>query len=134
MDTKLEIEIIKQFVKPEKRQRCIEFVSNPKTRSKVFKELRDAAIFDPRYVTELTGAVRTTDLIVDKYKTLGMGGRVYVMSEHYEWDGNKYQMSYIVGVCLATCIDVLGYCWKTKTAFYEWHHSEISYFLKRPTP
>ena len=60
-----------------------------------------------------------------------MGGRVYVVSSNPEWDAKKYQMSFILNECLAACIDTLCYCWKTKTAFYEWHHSGASYFMSR---
>ncbi len=130
MDKKIEIEIIKRFIDPKKKERLLSFVSNPEKRDKIFYEIISPAIFNQKYVSEIKGSDREPKRIVEKYKELGLGGRVYVISANDDWDGKKFQMSYIVGECLAMCIDTIGYCWKTKTAFYEWHHSGASYFLK----
>lgn len=131
MDKKLEIEIIKRFVDPKKKNRLLDFVSKPEKRDRIFYDINSPTIFDQKYITEISGAVRNPVDLVKKYKELGMGGRVYIMSENDDWDGKKFQMSYIVGECLAMCLETIGYCWKTKTAFFEWHHSGASYFLKR---
>ncbi len=131
MDKKLEIEIVKTFIEPKRRQRFLEFVSSPKNRDKVLYEINSPAVFNQDLITEIKGSERTPERLVAKYKELGMGGRVYVISANGDWDGQKFQMSYIVGECLAMGIDTIGFCWKTKTAFYEWHHSGASYFLRK---
>ena len=131
IDTKLEVELIRRFVTKEKQNRLVDFVSNPKSRDKFFNEIASPSIFDQRCVTEISGSQRSVGLLPDLYKEYGMSGRVYVMSAYDEWDGRKFQMSYIVDECLAQCVDTIGYCWKTKLGFYEWHHSGASYFLKK---
>jgi hypothetical protein len=130
MSKKIELEIISLFVKKSKQNRLIGFLESGK-RNKVIDAMNDPGIFDERYITEFVGGERSIGSLVKQYNKLGMGCRVYVMSENTDWDGKKFQMSYILGECLAACIDTLGYCWKTHTAFYEWHHSETSYFLSR---
>lgn len=130
MDASLETEIIRRFVKKEKRPRLLELLDKPEKRARYLDVFRSPALFDPRCVTEIGGRERTALLLPDVYKRLGMGGRVYVVSDHAEWDGRKLQMKYIVGECLAQCVDTLGYDWRSKTAFYEWHHSGASWFLK----
>ena len=130
IETEFELEFINRFVVKNKRERLIGFASKPKSRNKMFNEFRSPEIFDPRYVTEILGSDRNTDILANIYKKHGMSGRVYVMSENEEWDAQRFQMSYIVDECMAMCIDTIGYCWKSKTAFYEWHHSGASYFLK----
>ena len=130
MAKEIELEIISLFVMNSKRKRLVGFVESGK-RNKVIDAFNDPGIFDERYITEFRGGERTTENLVKQYKSLGMGDRVYVMSENTDWDEQKFQMSYILGECLAACFDTLGYCWKTHTAFYEWHHSETSYFLSR---
>ena len=133
MDAALETEIIHRFVRKEKRPRLLELLSvcdKPEKRSRYLDAFRSPALFDARCVTEIGGCERTALLLPDVYKKQGMGGRVYVVSDHDEWDGKKFQMKYIVGECVAQCIDTLGYDWKSKTAFYEWHHSGASWFLK----
>ncbi len=108
----------------------MELLSTPDKRQRYLDAFRSPALFDPRFVEEIGGRERTAVLLPDLYKKRGMGGRVYVVSDHEEWDGKKFQMKYIVGESLAQCVDTLGYCWKSKTVFYEWHHSGASWFLK----
>lgn len=132
INPKLEAEFIERFVRKEQRNRILSFAAKLDDRSRLLNELNSPGIFDPRFITKIGGSARTQGILPELYKRNGMGGRVYVLSENDEWDGQKFQMSYIVDECLAMCIDTVGYCWKTKTAFFEWHHSGESYFLKRP--
>jgi hypothetical protein len=130
-DTALEIEALSRFVVPLKRERCIGFVSQERTRSKLLVELRNPSIFDERYVIEMSPSDRTSEGLVAKFRELGMAGRVYVISSNSEWDGQKFQMSWFAGEFHARGFDTLAYCWKSKTAFYEQHHSGFTYFLRR---
>jgi len=130
MTKEIELKIISLFVVKSKQKRLAGFIEGGK-REKVLDAFNDPGIFDQRYITEFSGGSRTSEKLVEQYKKLGMGGRVYVISENFEWDAEKFQMSYILDECLAACIDTLGYCWKTQTAFYEWHHSGVSYFMSR---
>lgn len=129
--TDLELEFIDRFVRKAKRDRLHAMASAPDKRDKMLREFSSPAIFDDRFVIEFDGNDRNRGLLPELYKQQGLGGRVYVMSENSEWDAQKFQMSYIVDECLAMCIDTIGYCWKTRMAFYEWHHSGTSYLLKR---
>ena len=128
MNQKLELEIINQFIVPSKKKRLSEFILKG-NRDKAILALNSPGIFDKRYVKVFKGNDRYTPTLMEHYKQLGIGGRVYVMSSHSDWDTKKFQTSYILDEALGQCIDIIGYCWKTKKAFYEWHHSGESYFL-----
>ena len=131
MDLELEQAIIRRFVIPSKRERCLAFAAEARARHKTLSLFNDPAAFDERCVTEIAGHDRASpEQLIGRLRELGMGGRVYVMSRNDDWDGKKFQTSYIVGECVGACIDTLGYCWKTKTAFFEWHHSGATYFLR----
>jgi len=132
IDPKLEAEIITRFVKRERRARLLEFTSKPDRRDQLLQEFNSPGIFDQRFISGVSGSQRSAENLPSLFKQRGMGGRVYVISEHHEWDTQKFQMSYIVGECLGMCFDTLGYCWKSKTAFFEWHHSGDTYFLSKP--
>ena len=131
MDSQLEAEVLARYITPTKRERCMRFASNPKTRNKLLDELRQPSIFDTRYVIDISPSDRTPEKLVQKFTEFGMGGRVYVMSTNSVWDGCKFQMSWFVGAFHATGFDTLAFCWKSKTAFYEQHHSGFTYFLKK---
>jgi hypothetical protein len=126
----LEIQFIKLFIPKDKRQRLIDLASNIRHRSKFIAQFNSPAIFNKKQVTEFSGNNRTAKTLAELYKSMGMSGRVYIISENNEWDGKKFQMSYLIGECLGMCIDTIGFCDKSNTAFYEWHHSGTSYFLK----
>ncbi|RLA58377.1 MAG: hypothetical protein DRR04_11080 [Gammaproteobacteria bacterium] len=130
MTKDIEHKIISLFVEKSKRKRLAGFIESGK-REMVIYAFSNPGIFDERYITEFSGGERTTENLIEQYKKLGMGGRVYIMSGNSDWDAQKFRMSYILDECLAACIDTLGYCWKTETAFYEWHHSGVSYFMSR---
>ena len=131
-NTALEIEVLQRFVKPSKRVRCVTFASDVRTRGKVLDELRNPGVFDPRCVTEIPAAERSAVSLVAAFRKLGMAGRVYVISSNSEWDQQKFQMSWFVGEFHASSFDTLAYCWKSKTGFYEQHHSGFTYFLRSP--
>ncbi|RLB54186.1 MAG: hypothetical protein DRI90_20485 [Deltaproteobacteria bacterium] len=130
-DPVLELEVLKRFVKPSKRARCAGFASAERTRDRLLIELRNPGIFDERYVHEVAPSERSPERLVQMFKESGMGGRVYVISSNATWDGKKFQMSWFVEEFLARGFDTLAYCWKSKTAFYEQHHSGFTYFLAR---
>jgi hypothetical protein len=131
IESRLETDFIERFVRKERRQRLLEFAAKVDNRGRLLSKLNSPGIFDPRFVTAIGGSQRVSGVLAGVYKHHGMGGRVYVISENAEWDGQKFQMSYIVDQCLAGCVDTVGYCWKSKIAFFEWHHSGESYLLKR---
>lgn len=129
MNSDLELELIDLFVRKSKRERLKMFAAKPKTRDKLIREFNSPGIFNPKLMTEITGAGRTTENLLNSYRKNGMGEVVYVISENYEWDGQEMATKDIIQQSMAMCTDVFGYCAKSKTAFYEWHHSGASYFL-----
>ena len=131
IETELEVEFIERYVVPHKRDRLLGFASDPSKRNKMIQAFNAPGIFDKKYVTEIGGPSRCAGLLPDVYKEHGMGGRVYMISEDSNWDAQRFQMSYAVDECLAQCFDAIGYCWKSKLAFYEWHHSGASYLLNK---
>tara|TARA_R110002049_G_scaffold309173_1_gene517920 strand:+ start:3955 stop:4362 length:408 start_codon:yes stop_codon:yes gene_type:complete len=129
MNPELEIELIDQFVRKDKCERLKTFAAKPKTRDKMIREFNSPGIFNPKLMIEITGSNRTVERLLEEYRKYGMGDVVYVVSENYEWDGREMAVEDILEQSMAMCTDVLGYCAKSKTAFYEWHHSVASYFL-----
>jgi hypothetical protein len=130
-ETDLEIAVLSRFIRAAKRDRCVGFVSKPKTRARVFDELRNPAVFDPACVTTFTGADRTAEKLLVEYRRHGMGSEVYLMSPSHRLDGARMPLDEALRLSFAACVDVLGYCPASATAFYEWHHSGASWFLSR---
>lgn len=134
IEPELEIAVLTRYVRAAKRERCVGFVSKSKTRDKVFAELRSPAIFDPAFVTKITGGMRSPVGLLEEYREWGMGPEVYVMSTRSEWDGRRMPLAEALRQTLGAGSDVLAYCPASGTAFYEWHHSGASWFLSEKAP
>jgi len=124
----LDIAFVKHFVVKGKQHRLLELLTSGR-RDAFIDSFRSPSIFDGSHVTEITGSARNSGALWETLKNMGLGGRVHVISSNNEWDQKKFQTSYIIDECSAMCIDTIGYSWKTKTAFYEWHHSGSTYYL-----
>jgi hypothetical protein len=131
VEPELEVAVLSRFVRAAKRERCVGFVSKPKTRDRALNELSTPAIFEPSCMTEFTGGSRTADQLSTEYRRRGMGPEVYVMSSRWELDGRRLPLAEALEESVARCHDVLAYCPRSGTAFYEWHHSGSSWFLQK---
>lgn len=129
MNSDIELELINLFVRRKKRERLLTFAGKSKTRDKMIREFNSPGIFSPNLMTEFKGGERTVEQLLKRYRESGMSNSVYVISEKYEWDGLEMTTDDILEESLAMCTDVFAYCQKSKTAFYEWHHSGASFFL-----
>ena len=130
MDESIEAEIVKRFIVPSKRQRCIDFLSSPRRRSKFIDMLCQPSNFDARRTIKIEGGERATSAtLVRKLLALGLGERVYVISSQPDWDGGLFELADIIVRCLGRGDDTVGYSTETGCAFYEWHHGEATYFL-----
>lgn len=135
MDRKLDEEIVRKFVARAKQERCLAFVSKSRTRDKFISMLASPAVFDKRCVEEISGVDRATPSnLIRKLTASGLGKQVYVVSESLAWDGQVFELSEIIPLCLAAGVDTLGYCPEAGAAFYEWHHSGSSYLLTSKFP
>jgi hypothetical protein len=133
MNTQIELDFIRQFIREEKRERLAQFASKAKTRDKMIRAINSPGIFDPKVLTPIEGNDRTFEKLMATYTKHGMGSSVYVISENCDWDGKEMELLEILKFSIAMCFDVIGYCHKSNTAFYEWHHSGASYFLRSIT-
>ena len=129
MNVELEKELVKLFVRSEKRERVLMFAGKTKSRPKLLAELNGPGIFNQKLLTKFTGSQRTLANLISEYTKLGMGPDLYVISENSAWDGCTIPKSHILEATLFESTDTLGYCPKSRTAFYEWHHGETSFFL-----
>jgi hypothetical protein len=126
----LEVAVLTRYVRPAKRDRLVEFVTSPKKRDRVFDELNTSGIFDPRWLTEFA-AGRDAASLLREYTRRGMGGEVYLMCASHLFDGRRMPLADALAELVGRCVDVLAYCPASGTAFYEWHHSGSSWFLRR---
>lgn len=125
----IELKIINLFVIKPKRPRLIGLLQANK-RDQVIPYFNDPCIFDKRNISEFKGSERSLDNLVHQYSKMGMRDEIFLLSSNGEWDAKIYDLTSILDQCLMSSSDTIGYCSKSDTAFYEWHHSGVSYFLK----
>jgi len=128
MPAKTDIEVISLFVDKERQRRLIGLVESGK-RGNIFKYLKDPDIFDPRYLTEISGREREVNKLISSFSRLGMSNVVYVISERSDWDEREFDMPEFVNTCWSEGFDTIGFYRESKTAFYEWHESGSTFSL-----
>lgn len=125
-----ELRIISLFVEKQKRARLRNLVKANK-RDHIIPYFNDPRVFEKKYITEFKGRKRSINFLVDQYQSLGMRDEIYVISSNVDWDAKTYRILSILDMCLMEPHDTIGFCLRSETAFYEWHHSGVSYFLCR---
>ena len=75
------------FVRKDKRDRCLTFISKLKTRNKFVSELAHFSDFEPDYFDKITGDIR--HIIQTRIKTIKNQTDCYVISENREIDGQR---------------------------------------------
>ncbi len=122
MNSTIEKEVINLFICRRKRERAMMFAKSQNSRPKFLRELNGPGVFVQDRMREFEGADRQFRSLIQIYRNLGMKDSVYVISENEDWDGQVMDLHSILQQANSRCMDTLGYCQESKTAFYEWHH------------
>ena len=84
-----ESEVVKAFFLPAKRERYLEFLTNPKRRRKLIAELAHFGGLDPRWCVEIPPSLQRAESIEDLLHRRGAGPLCWVISERSQLDGRQ---------------------------------------------
>jgi hypothetical protein len=90
MQTEIELAFVKKFVKKDKQERYLGFLSNEKTRSKFTNELHYFKDFEWDLFNEVRGLDR--DAIIARIKDEKEISKCHVVSYRPEYDGKSYSI------------------------------------------
>jgi hypothetical protein len=124
--------LLRAFIVPERRRRCVDRLATPRTRAKLldgFHHLRD---LDPRYAVRIEPREQHAGPIHDALRARGAPDRCYVMSASSDLDGRTAELrsalEEIVGHASGTFVS----CLPGRLAYFEGEEPNERYLLERP--
>lgn len=132
MDTAREIHLVESFVVSSKRTRYVGFLSSPKRRPKFLRELYHFGDFDPKWILELSGAVKSAEGLTTELERRGAPDRAYLVSAHVELDGKTLPLNEAVYDVYGRADGTIVCCVPGRLAYFEGEGFKNRYILHRP--
>ena len=111
--------LINSFVLRERRERMLEFHSNPKRRAKATAALAHFADLDPRWVVALRSDEQTPSAIERTLRQLGAGDLCHVVSENHAIDGKRLPLKSALDQVVGQGMGTLLSCVPGVLAYFE---------------
>src|SRR5688572_1812306 len=81
--------LVSSFVAPQKRERLLELLANPKRRTKVTRSLAHFKDLDPRWVVAVPPSQHDSIALERLLRSMGAGDTCHVVSESSALDGRR---------------------------------------------
>lgn len=119
MISKHEVETIRSFIVRRKRERYLEFVSNPKTRAKLTHQLAHFKDIDPACKRSIIPSLQNPRGIAKLLIARGAPGYCYLISEDPRLDGRELQLSEALDEIVGSGMGAILSCVAGRLAFIE---------------
>ena len=114
-----EVEMVRAFFVPSKRERYLEMIAKPKKRQKFLNELCHFKALDPRYRFAVPKVERTTGQIAAFLHRKGAPDLCWVTSENRELDGKRMPLLQALNETLGRQMGTFLSCIPGKLAYFE---------------
>jgi hypothetical protein len=117
LPTNHEQALVKAFIDPNRTERYLEFITSPKKRVKLIKELAHFKALNPAFMVPIPTNQRNVSAIIELLKAKGAGPSCWVISENPKLDGRemdletalKETVGYQMGTLISCVPGRLGY-------------------------
>ena len=127
----IEVQMLRAFVLPSKRERYVALATTAHRRSQLLTELYHFPHFDPRWIHQIAKHQTTPASVVRDLRRLGAGERCYVMSSDREWDGVAVPLDLALEAICGRVEGTLVSCTPTALAYYEGEGPHNRFILRR---
>jgi hypothetical protein len=131
MITSREVQLIRSFVVPSKRERYADFLSSPKRREKFLRELYHFADFDAGTIVELRGPNDSADGLIADLRRRGAPAECYLISVRSELDGQTRNLDQAIREVFAFAEGTIVCCVPGRLAYYEGEAPKNRFILHR---
>ena len=125
--------LVLAFIKPQKQQRWLEFLANPKRRGDILKTLPHLRDLDERFAHRIPSAQQTTAGILDLLRSHGAPVECYLVSESSELDGRSLSLDEALGAVIGMGMGTLVSCIPGRLGYFEGESQGARYLLERRT-
>ena len=129
-----ELDLVRTFVVPAKRERYIGFLASPKRRPKFLRELYHFRHFNAACVVELSGPSDSSEGLIAELRRRGASEECYVVSAVPELDGTTGALGDIIREVFAFREGTLISCLPGRLAYYEGEAPHSRYLLVAGAP
>jgi len=129
MSVDWQIETIRAFVIPQKRERYVEAVSKDKHRRKFIAELSHFGDFDPRWIVQITSSSQNSEGILALLKKHGAPATCKVISELVQLDCQEIPLEEALQKVIGNQMGTILCCVPGRLAYFE--SEETRFILER---
>lgn len=118
MDSDREIKLMNTFIVRNKRKRYAGFVSSPKRRQKLIRELWHFSDFAPSHAVRLSATLSWEGLL-EELRLRGATNECYLISVEGGWDGKTVPLADAVRGVYASLLGTIMCCVPGRLAYFE---------------
>ncbi|MGB7750308.1 MAG: hypothetical protein WCF88_02070 [Candidatus Acidiferrales bacterium] len=111
--------VIRAFILPTKRERYLEFLTNPKGRAKFVAGLAHFKHLDPRFAFSIPGNHKNPASLRKLLVTKGAGSTCWVISENRDLDGREMDLEAALQEAIGYQMGTFISCVPGKLAYFE---------------
>ena len=120
---------IKAFIRPNRQERCLRFLSNPKTRRRFTSEMAHFRELDARYALRIPSNEQNPASVVRLLSSMGAGPKCWVVSENSDLDGREMDLDTALKETVGRGMGTIISCVPGRLAYFE--DEDVRYILQR---
>ena len=123
--------LVRAFIRPEKQERWLELLANPKRRGDILNSLPHLADLDERFAAPVPSGQQTTAAILGLLRSLGAPADCYLVSESRDLDARTLSLDEALGAIIGMGMGTLVSCIPGRLAYFEGEREGERYLLER---
>jgi hypothetical protein len=123
---------IRAFIRPNRQDRYLTFLSNPKRRNKFTSELAHFKALDPKCVVAIPSSQQNPSAVAAMLAAMGAGSRCWVISENSELDARELDLREALDKTIGAGMGTIISCVAGSLGYFE--DEDVRYILRRQLP
>jgi hypothetical protein len=120
---------IKAFIIPNRQERYLSFLSNPKRRSRFTSELAHFKALNPDYLLSIPSDQQNPSSVVKLLVSMGAGPKCWIISEWDKLDAQEMDLETALRETIGYGMGTIISCIPGRLAYFE--DEDVRYILKR---
>jgi hypothetical protein len=123
---------VKAFIRSNRQERYLKFLSNPKQRHRFTSELAHFKALDPKCLVAIPPNQENPSRVAELLATMGAGSRCWVISENSELDSRELGLREALDETIGSGMGTIISCVAGKLGYFE--DEDVRYILQRRVP
>ncbi len=123
---------VKAFIRPNRQERYLGFLSNPKRRNSFTSELGHFKALDPKCLVAIPPSQQNPSSVADLLAAKGAGSRCWVISENSKLDARELDLREALDETIGRGMGTIISCVAGKLGYFE--DEDVRYILQRQVP